>query len=275
MTSDHLVFLSIANLRSGDIDAHTTPTLYAWANSGALASLTPTFPALTSCVQASMWTGLPPDQHGVIANGFFHRDRSEVEFWVARNGIINADGWLTKENMNVQPDGIGKFYWMPVNYTVVRPGMDRLLPVAGGNNNNEQRAKIAEAHKPLFEATIARMMRVEASAVERARKREAGIAGWAGAFYADHAVKLRAALIPCVEALGVSLRLTVDGRFTDQEWDQRIGSFTAAHVHGMIEQSRESVLQGGEPVLDAAELSRLIVSGMLELVTGVTKHENA
>ena len=192
-----------------------------------------------------------------------------------RNGIINADGWLTKENMNVQPDGIGKFYWMPVNYTVVRPGMDRLLPVAGGNNNNEQRAKIAEAHKPLFEATIARMMRVEASAVERARKREAGIAGWAGAFYADHAVKLRAALIPCVEALGVSLRLTVDGRFTDQEWDQRIGSFTAAHVHGMIEQSRESVLQGGEPVLDAAELSRLIVSGMLELVTGVTKHENA
>lgn len=90
MTSDHLVFLSIANLRSGDIDAHTTPTLYAWANSGALASLTPTFPALTSCVQASMWTGLPPDQHGVIANGFFHRDRSEVEFWMARNGIING-----------------------------------------------------------------------------------------------------------------------------------------------------------------------------------------
>ena len=61
----------------------TTPTLFDWATC-ALAELTPTFPCVTSSVQASMWTGVGPDRHGVIANGFYHRDRREVEFWVGK-----------------------------------------------------------------------------------------------------------------------------------------------------------------------------------------------
>jgi hypothetical protein len=38
--------------------------------------------------QASMLTGTPPGVHGVIANGFYHRDRKEVEFWVGHNDVI-------------------------------------------------------------------------------------------------------------------------------------------------------------------------------------------
>lgn len=38
-----------------------------------------------------MWTGVGPEQHGVIANGFYHRDRSEVEFWVAKNEVIAGE----------------------------------------------------------------------------------------------------------------------------------------------------------------------------------------
>lgn len=91
MTARNIIFLSIPALRPGDVSKETTPTLYAWANSGALAELTPTFPCITSCVQASMWTAAPPDRHGVIANGFYHRDRREVEFWVARNDVIQGE----------------------------------------------------------------------------------------------------------------------------------------------------------------------------------------
>lgn len=87
----HLIFLSIPGLRPGDIDRATTPTLYAWANAGVMADLVPTFPCVTSPVQATMLTGLPPSQHGVIANGFFHRDRGEVEFWTGRNGLIAGE----------------------------------------------------------------------------------------------------------------------------------------------------------------------------------------
>jgi len=91
MATDHLIFLSVPGLRPSDIGKETAPTLDQWAHQGALAELSPTFPCVTSPVQATMWTGLPPEKHGVIANGFFDRDRREVEFWVAHNRVITGE----------------------------------------------------------------------------------------------------------------------------------------------------------------------------------------
>lgn len=91
MATEHLIFLSVPGLRPGDIDPVTAPTLHAWANAGVVAELTPTFPCVTSPVQATMLTGTPPGEHGVIANGFYHRDRGEVEFWVAHNDAIAGE----------------------------------------------------------------------------------------------------------------------------------------------------------------------------------------
>lgn len=88
----HLIYLSIPGLRSRDVaDSSLAPTLHGWAGSGVLAEIAPSFPCVTSSVQASTWTGAGPGDHGVIANGFYHRDRREVEFWVARNGIIEGE----------------------------------------------------------------------------------------------------------------------------------------------------------------------------------------
>lgn len=91
MSTDHLIFLSIPGLRPKDVDAERAPTLYRWQQKGVMCELAPAFPCVTSPVQASMWTGIGPDRHGVIANGFYYRDRREVEFWVARNGIIEGE----------------------------------------------------------------------------------------------------------------------------------------------------------------------------------------
>ncbi len=88
--SKNVILLQMPGLRPQDIGTDT-PTLSAWANTGAMASLTPTFPCVTSCVQASMWTGLKPGDHGVIANGFFDRDKREVAFWVARNNVVQGE----------------------------------------------------------------------------------------------------------------------------------------------------------------------------------------
>ncbi len=89
MTS-HIIFLSVPGLRPRDIDKTNTPTLYDWANRGVMAEMVPTFPCVTSCVQASMFTGTPPAKHGIIANGFYHRDRREVEMWTGWNNLIEA-----------------------------------------------------------------------------------------------------------------------------------------------------------------------------------------
>lgn len=88
MAVTHLIVLSIPGLRPGDVQKQRTPTLFDWANRGAIAELTPTFPCVTSTVQASMLTGTPPARHGVIANGFFDRAVRQVAFWVAPNSVI-------------------------------------------------------------------------------------------------------------------------------------------------------------------------------------------
>jgi predicted AlkP superfamily pyrophosphatase or phosphodiesterase len=55
---------------------------------GDRATLVPSFPAVTWPVQANMLTGKLPSEHGVIANGFFWRDKREVEMWTAWNDKI-------------------------------------------------------------------------------------------------------------------------------------------------------------------------------------------
>ena len=52
---------------------------------GEQAALTPSFPCVTWPVQANMLTGKLPAEHGVVANGFYWRDRRQVEMWTAGN----------------------------------------------------------------------------------------------------------------------------------------------------------------------------------------------
>jgi len=87
--TQHLILLSVPGLRPGDVhDPQLTPTLYELAHRGETRQLIPTFPCVTSTVQASMMTGRPPNEHGVIANGFYYPDRQTVEFWVGRHNVI-------------------------------------------------------------------------------------------------------------------------------------------------------------------------------------------
>ena len=93
---DHLMFLSIPGLRPIDIhDPRCTPTLHRLSLEGAQTTVTPTFPCVTSPVQASMLTGADPSEHGIIANGFYWPDRHAVEFWVGGHGLIERPTFFT------------------------------------------------------------------------------------------------------------------------------------------------------------------------------------
>ncbi len=91
------MLLSIPGLRPGDVhDPKLTPTLYQLAGRGEVRPMTPTFPCVTSPVQAGMLTGVGPSGHGVIANGFYHADRGQVEFWVGRHSVIERPTFFTR-----------------------------------------------------------------------------------------------------------------------------------------------------------------------------------
>ena len=85
---DHVIFLSVPGLRGSDLAA--MPNLLRLTGGGDRATLVPSFPAVTWPVQANMLTGKLPHQHGVVANGFYWREKREVEMWTAWNDKIAA-----------------------------------------------------------------------------------------------------------------------------------------------------------------------------------------
>ncbi len=48
-------------------------------------------PAVTSTAQATMLTGTGPEEHGIVANGWLHRDTMEIRFWQQSNRLIQAE----------------------------------------------------------------------------------------------------------------------------------------------------------------------------------------
>jgi predicted AlkP superfamily pyrophosphatase or phosphodiesterase len=82
------VLLSIPGLRGKDLGS--MPRLAGLAKGGATVPLSASFPAVTCPVQATLTTGVTPEKHGVIANGFFWRDKGEVEMWTAWNDAVQA-----------------------------------------------------------------------------------------------------------------------------------------------------------------------------------------
>jgi hypothetical protein len=84
--SDHVILLSVPGLRAKDLAE--MPNLSRLISGGDRTTLVPSFPCVTWPVQANMLTGKLPAQHGVVANGFYWRDKHEVEMWTAWNDKI-------------------------------------------------------------------------------------------------------------------------------------------------------------------------------------------
>jgi predicted AlkP superfamily pyrophosphatase or phosphodiesterase len=106
-----LVLLSIPGLRKKDVAA--MPKLLELTAGGELAELVPSFPAVTCPVQAAMTTGKLPAAHGVVANGFFWRDRGEVEMWTSPNECIDRPQvW---DLLSHHEAGLTSAVWFPMH----------------------------------------------------------------------------------------------------------------------------------------------------------------
>lgn len=84
--TEHVMLLSVPGLRERDLEQ--MPRLAGLTAGGGRASLVPSAPGVTCPVQLNMTTGALPAEHGVVANGFYWRDRDEVEMWTAWNEVV-------------------------------------------------------------------------------------------------------------------------------------------------------------------------------------------
>lgn len=84
----NVIFLTVPGLRRQDLDS--MPNLMAlFAHGSPPLTLSHSFPAVTWPAQATMLTGKTANHHGVVANGFYWRDKQQVEMWTAWNEVIH------------------------------------------------------------------------------------------------------------------------------------------------------------------------------------------
>ncbi len=74
--------------------------------------LTGPVPAVTCTAQATMLTGLPPRQHGIVGNGWYFRDTAEIRFWQQSNSLVQGEKFY--EGFETAK----MFWWFNQNATV-------------------------------------------------------------------------------------------------------------------------------------------------------------
>jgi predicted AlkP superfamily pyrophosphatase or phosphodiesterase len=103
--------LLVVGLNQSLLGKHA-PRLAAFARKGALRRLEPGLPAVTSSVQSSMLTGLPPREHGVVGNGWYHRELAEVQFWKQSNRLVRGEKiWETARRRDPSLTCANLFWW--------------------------------------------------------------------------------------------------------------------------------------------------------------------
>ncbi|MCP5536656.1 MAG: alkaline phosphatase family protein [Akkermansiaceae bacterium] len=87
---NRVAVINVVGLTQGLIGAHT-PAIRAFADSAAVHSFPPAFPAVTCTAQSSYLTGKGPGQHGIVGNGWYDREAAEVRFWKQSNHLVRGE----------------------------------------------------------------------------------------------------------------------------------------------------------------------------------------
>ncbi len=87
------------------------PGITAFAEKHGLQAYNPAFPALTTTAQSSILTGTPPEQHGIVANGWYDRETAEVRFWKQSNHIVHGEKIWDRLRKDIPGFTCAKLFW--------------------------------------------------------------------------------------------------------------------------------------------------------------------
>ena len=110
--------LNVVGLTPELIGDHT-PNLKKWFDKGKMTPVESMLPAVTCSVQATYLTGVMPDEHGIVGNGWYFREMDEIKFWRQSNKLVQSEKiWekLKKENPDFTCANL--FWWYNMNSSV-------------------------------------------------------------------------------------------------------------------------------------------------------------
>jgi len=99
-----LVWIDVVGL-TPRLLAHA-PNLRALGGAGSAGALGGVLPGLTCPAQATALTGLAPSGHGIVANGWFHRETGEVRFWLQSHALLQGESLLAAARARATARGL-------------------------------------------------------------------------------------------------------------------------------------------------------------------------
>lgn len=102
--------INVVGLTEGLLGEHT-PKLNAFRQQTSLRHVTPAFPAVTCTAQTDYVTGKPATEHGIVANGWYNRELSEVQFWKQSNHVVQAPKVWDSLRAEIPGFTCAKLFW--------------------------------------------------------------------------------------------------------------------------------------------------------------------
>ncbi|MGQ0637295.1 MAG: alkaline phosphatase family protein [Planctomycetaceae bacterium] len=113
-----LVVLDVVGLTPAMLGPHT-PCLGRLAAEGFARPLGTVLPAVTCSAQATILTGVLPRDHGIVANGWYFRDLSEVWLWRQSNRLIQGEKLYEAARRRDPGHTTAKMFWWYNMYAAV------------------------------------------------------------------------------------------------------------------------------------------------------------
>ena len=104
------VVINIVGLSSALIGEHT-PFLKAYSAKKHFNTIKPVLPAVTTAVQSTYLTGKWPSEHGIVGNGWYDREDSEIKFWKQSNKLVQAESIWDKAKRENPNFTCSQFFW--------------------------------------------------------------------------------------------------------------------------------------------------------------------
>lgn len=127
-----------------------TPHLSRLSKRGGLRPLKAVTPAVTCTAQSTLLTGLPPSEHGIVANGWYYRDLSEVWFWRQSNHLVRGEKvWEAGRKRDASFTCAKMFWWYNMYSTADWSATPRPMYPADGRKIPDHYAHPPELHDEL------------------------------------------------------------------------------------------------------------------------------
>lgn len=104
------VVIDVVGLSSSIIGEHT-PFLKKYVERNNLTRIEPLLPAVTTSAQSSYLTGKWPSETGIVGNGWYDREESEIKFWKQSNKLVHGEKIWEKAKKIDPSFTCSKMFW--------------------------------------------------------------------------------------------------------------------------------------------------------------------